>query len=156
VNKILTLTNTQTAARYYAQKLWQSETLYLLMRRNADVTPNAFALSDPHTRITWAETADWVDSVSSSLQDAGLSTGDRVSIWLPNRIEAIIVFLACSRNGYICNTSLHQNYTAAEIVTLLESIKSKAVFYQVGYGADGQSADVVKARVSIHCVEFTD
>lgn len=149
MNKILTLTNTQTAARYYAQKLWQSETLYLLMRRNADVTPNAFALSDPHTRITWAETADWVDSVSSSLQDAGLSTGDRVSIWLPNRIEAIIVFLACSRNGYICNTSLHQNYTAAEIVTLLESIKSKAVFYQVGYGADGQSADVVKALTGV-------
>ncbi|MDA9987861.1 acyl--CoA ligase [Luminiphilus sp.] len=144
MNKILTLTDTQTAEQYYAEKLWQSETLYLLMRRNADVTPNAFALSDPHKRITWAATAQWVDSVAASLKDAGLSTGDRVSIWLPNRIEAIIVFLACSRNGYICNTSLHQNYTAAEIVTLLESIKSKAVFYQVGYGADAKSADVLK------------
>ena len=156
MNKLLTLTHTQTAAEYYAQNLWQADTLYLLMKRNAEVTPDAFALRDPYKRLSWAETADWVDSVASSLNEAGLNTGDRVSIWLPNRIEAVIVFLACSRNGYICNTSLHQNYTVAEIATLLESIKSKAVFYQLGYGSDDKSSDVVKAlgRVDSLCRIF--
>ena len=47
---------------------------------------------------------------------AGLKRGQRVSVWLPNRVEAVVVFLACSRNGYVCNPSLHQNYTVGEIV----------------------------------------
>ena len=27
--------------------------------------------------------------------------GERVSVWLPNRVETVVVTLACSRNGYI-------------------------------------------------------
>ena len=66
-------------------------------------------------------------------------------MWLPNRVEAAIVFLACSRNGYVCNPSLHQNYTVGEIVTLMERIQSAALFTQAGYGADANQVDVFEA-----------
>jgi acyl-CoA synthetase len=55
--------------------------------------------------------------------------------------------LACSRNGYVCCPSLHQNYTVAEIGLLLERSRASALIMQPGYGADARSADVV-ARAS--------
>ena len=68
-----------------------------------------------------------------------MKRGQRVSVWLPNRVEAVVVLLACSRNGYVCNPSLHQNYTVGEVVQLMERIQSAALFAQPGYGADAQT-----------------
>ena len=70
-------------------------------------------------------------------------------MWLPNRVEAVIVFLACSRNGYVCNPSLHQNYTVAEIVGLLERTNAAALFAQPGYGADAAAADIFAAAAEL-------
>ena len=55
------------------------------------------------------------------------------------------MFLACSRQGYVCNPSLHQNYTVAEIVELLTRIRAAALFAQPGYGADARTADIFAA-----------
>src|ERR687886_755716 len=74
--------------------------------------------------------------------EAGLKRGERVAVWLPNRVEAVAVFLACSRQGYVCNPSLHQNYTVAEIASLLTRTRAAALFAQPGYGADARTADI--------------
>ena len=71
-----------------------------------------------------------------------MKRGQRVSVWLPNRVEAVVVLLACSRNGYVCNPSLHQNYTVREIVQLMERIQSAALFAQPGYGADADATSL--------------
>ena len=56
-------------------------------------------------------------------------------------------FFACSRMGYVCNTSLHRDYTCKEIVALLERAGSAAFFAQPGYGADaGQARHLFHAR----------
>jgi acyl-CoA synthetase len=139
---LLTLHNPTEARRYYEAELWQRDTLYALLERNAKIRGKAWALRDPHTRLTWSETLDRVDSVASALHRAGLRRGDRVAVWLPNRVEATIVFIACSRNGYVCNPSLHQNFTVSQIVELLERIQARALFAQRGYGADAKAFDV--------------
>ena len=36
------------------------------------------------------------------------------------------MFLACSRQGYVCNPSLHRNYTVAEILELLTRTRAAA------------------------------
>ena len=51
-------------------------------------------------------------------------------------------FLACSRMGYVCNTSLHRDYTCKEIVALIERAGSAAFFAQPGYGADAAKHDI--------------
>jgi acyl-CoA synthetase len=66
-------------------------------------------------------------------------------VWLPNRVEAVAVLLACSRQGYVCNPSLHQNYTVAEIVELVTRTRAAALFAQPGYGADARTADIFAA-----------
>src|ERR1043166_2678248 len=76
--------------------------------------PDAFAWRDSRRRLTWAELLALVDAVAADLDAAGLKRGERVAVWLPNRVEAVAVQLACSRQGYVCNPSLHRNYTVAE------------------------------------------
>ena len=142
MSPILTLHDPQVARRYYADGYWREDTFYSLLRHHAQARPDAYALRDSRRRLTWRELLKWVESVAADLHAAGLKRGQRVSVWLPNRVESVVVLLACSRNGYVCNPSLHQNYTAGEILQLLERIQAAALFAQPGYGADAGKSDI--------------
>ena len=145
MNTILTLHDPQTAREYYARGVWRTDTMYTLLASHAKARPDAYALRDSKRRITWAQLLAWVDALATELHAAGLKRGQRVSVWLPNRAEGVVVFLACSRNGYVCNPSLHQNYAVRDIVKLVERIQSAVLFAQPGYGADADRADVFAA-----------
>jgi acyl-CoA synthetase len=147
-NTLLTLHDPAAARRYYAQGLWRDDTFYMLLQRHTRQRPDAYALRDATRRLTWNELLTAVDAVAADLDAAGVKRGERVAVWLPNRVEAAIVFLACSRNGYVCNPSLHQNYTVAEIVGLLERTNAAALFAQPGYGADARTADIFTAAAA--------
>ena len=146
---LLTLHDPANARRYYAAGLWRDETLYGLLERHAAERPDDFALRDGRTRLTWSALRRLVDAVAGDLHAAGLKRGERVAVWLPNRVEAVAVFLACSRQGYVCNPSLHQNYTVAEIVELLARTRAAALFAQPGYGADARTADIFAAAAEL-------
>ncbi|MGZ8231739.1 MAG: AMP-binding protein, partial [Burkholderiales bacterium] len=124
MSTILTLHDPQVARAYYAAGHWRNDTLYTLLRSHARDTPDAYALRDSRRRLTWSALLRWVDAVAADLHEAGVKRGQRVSVWLPNRVEGAIVFLACSRNGYVCNPSLHQNYLAADVVQLMERVQA--------------------------------
>jgi acyl-CoA synthetase len=152
MNTVLTLHDPQQARAYYADGAWQDQTLYTLLQSHSQARPGAWALRDSARRLTWAQLLEWTDAVAADLAAAGLRKGSRVSVWLPSRVESVIIFLACSRNGYICNSSLHQNYTVAEIARLIERIDCEAFFGQKGYGADamrGGVADEIRAVKSL-------
>ena len=149
MSTILTLHDPQTAREYYANGVWRGDTLYSLLLGHARTRPQAYALRDSTRRITWSQLAQWVDALASEMHGAGLKRGQRVSVWLPNRLEAAVVFLACSRNGYICNPSLHQNYTVNEITQLLDRIQTAVLFAQAGYGSDADRADVFAAAKAL-------
>jgi acyl-CoA synthetase len=142
MSHLLTLHDPARARENYLEGIWQTDTLYSLARRHATERGSAHAVRDGARRMTWSALVAWVDAVAADLHSAGLHRGDRVSIWLPNRLENVVIFLACSRNGYVCNPSLHQNYTVDEIVTLLSRIDCRALFVQPGWGADAASADI--------------
>jgi acyl-CoA synthetase len=148
-NTLLTLHDPAAARRYYADGLWREDTLYTLLQQHTRNRPEAYALRDATRRLTWNELLTSVDAVAADLDAAGLKRGERVAVWLPNRVEAVILFLACSRNGYVCNPSLHQNYTVAEIVGLLRRTNAAALFAEPGYGADAFSADIFSAAADL-------
>lgn len=149
MQNILTLHNPQNARDYYLSGIWQQETLYTLARRHSRERPTSCALRDADLRLTWREVIEWVDSVAESLHRQGLKPGDRVGIWLPNVAQASIIFLACSRNGYVCCPSLHQNYTVEEICTLLNRIQCRALFAMPGYGADADQHSIFDKMADI-------
>jgi acyl-CoA synthetase (AMP-forming)/AMP-acid ligase II len=148
-NTLLTLHDPEAARRYYAAGLWRTDTLYTLLREHAARRPDAFALRDGARRLTWSALLALVDAVAADLDGAGLKRGERVAVWLPSRVEAVAVLLASSRQGYVCNPSLHQNYTVAEIVALLARTRAAALFAQPGYGADARTADIFAAAAEL-------
>jgi acyl-CoA synthetase len=133
---LLTLHDPRSARRYYEAGVWRDDTFYTLVAGHAAARPDAFAARDSARRVTWRELLSWVDAVADSLAEAGLRSGERVGIWLSNRLEALVAFIACSRNGYVCNPSLHRNYTVDEITALLRHVDARAVFAEEGWGAD--------------------
>jgi len=153
VGTILTLHDPQIARAYYEAGHWRADTMYALAHRHAAARPGAWALRDSRRRLTWKELVQWADALAADLHGAGLRRGNRVSAWLSNRAEAVVVLLACSRNGYVCNPSLHQNYTVAEVLQLLERVGSSALFAQPGYGADSDRADIFPAASNLACMK---
>jgi acyl-CoA synthetase len=137
----LTLHHPAAARRYYAQGTWQDETFYALLAKHAAATPDAFALRDSRHRLTWRELLAWVDGVAADLVSLGLAGGDRVSMWLGNRVEAVVMLLACSRQGFACNPSLHRTYTCGEIVTLLNRLHAGVLVTEPGWGVDRAKVD---------------
>ena len=142
MSTILTLQEPQTAREYYREGLWQQHTLYSLLRDHASSRPAAFALRDAAHRLNWRDLLAWVDSVAEDLHLAGVRRGERVSMRVPSRVESVVTLLACSRNGYVCNPSMHQNYTTGEVLQLLERVQCRALVAQSGYGTDAGRRDI--------------
>ena len=142
MNALLTTLDFARAHEFYARGFWREETLYSVLAMWAQKTPDRVFLRDTTAALSYLDALKWVDAFAQELQAAGLRPGDRVSIWLPGRIETALIFIACSRMGYVCNTSLHRDYTSSEIIALLERAGSAAFIGQPGYGADASKHDV--------------
>lgn len=138
----LTLHHPADTARHYEQGLWRKDTFYSLLALHAAERPDAVALQDGRRSVSWSQLLPWVDGVANSLREFGLVGGDRVSIWMSNRIEAVVMFLACAREGFACNPSLHKTYTCAEIVDLLSTLSTRALLTEPGWGADRAQVDL--------------
>ena len=142
MTRLLTLHDPAQARHYYATGAWQGDTLYSLAAHWAETRGARPAVRDPYRQLDWATLKSEADAIAGTLHQAGLRTGDRVSVCTGSRTEAVAIFLACSRNGYVYTTSLHQNYTVGEICQLLERVSCRALFAQRGYGADGARIDL--------------
>lgn len=139
---LMTLHDPQLARDFYSRGLWQDVTLYGMAACHAITHPDRFAIQDCQHRLTWAQLVSWADSVAAALHSAGLQSGDRVAGWLPSRVECVVLFLACSRNGYVSMQALHQNHTVDEVFTLIERCDVRAFVGQPGYGADSDRKDI--------------
>jgi acyl-CoA synthetase len=139
---LLSLQDVAMARRFYEQGYWQDETMYGALRRWAQATPDAWFLRDSESRLTYRQALGWVDALAADMTASGIRAGQRVSIWLPSRAESVLILLACSRMGAVCNSSLHRDYTVADVVGLLKRADSAALFMQPGYGADADRYDV--------------
>lgn len=145
----LTLHDPRAARGYYERGLWREETFYDLLACHADARPGAPALRDGRRTLAWGELKRWVDGVARAFAEGGLAGGDRVSLWLSNRVEAVVAFLACARQGYACNPSLHKSYASAEIAGLLEALGTSVLVTERGWGADGGRTDPEALRGSV-------
>jgi len=149
MSPILTLHDPVRGMEHYRRGWWQPDTFHAILARNAAARPDRPALRDSARRLTWRELAAWVDRVALELEQAGLRPGDRVCVWLPNRVETVVLLLACSRNGYVCNPSLHQSYTVADVTKLAGRVQAAAFFGQQGFGADAAKHDVFAAMQAL-------
>lgn len=153
----LTIHHPASAKRYYERGLWRGDTFYSLLTQHAAQRPNAIALQDGRHKLSWAQLLQWVDGVAADLREYGLVGGDRVSIWMSNRAETVVMFLACAREGLACNPSLHKTHTCGEVAELLSSLSARALLTEPGWGADRTKIDfdAMLVRISSLKVVYT-
>jgi acyl-CoA synthetase len=137
---ILSLLDADLLADYYARGLWRRDTIYSIAAAHAARTPDRPALRDRHRALTWRETLRAADALAADLAARGLRPGQRVAFWMPDRIESVLVMLACSRMGYVSCPSPHRNHTVAEVQSMVERMRVAAFVYQPGFGADQRMA----------------
>lgn len=73
--------------------------LFLDMKARGD--PQGLAVADHRLRLSWSELQGRVSQLANLLQARGLRRGDRMAIYLPNRVEVVIALLACMKSGVI-------------------------------------------------------
>lgn len=132
----LTLHNPLHAQEYYRAGLWTRDTFYSLLAGHAAQHPEQKALRDGQMQLSWIALKARVDAFADDLAANGIGAGDRVSLWMSNRAEAVIAFLGCAREGVACNPSLHKSHTCGEVIDLLRELQAKALVTETGWGAD--------------------
>ena len=149
VNTLLTSLDTALARSYYAAGHWRSDTIYDLVRANAELNPGKTAILDRHRAITYAQIVEAADRLAADLDSLNLRQGARVAVWLPSRAETVVALLACSRQGYVCCPSLHRDHTVMEIRDLLVRQSASALIYERGYGANADRVDMLEQAKSV-------
>lgn len=137
---VLSLLNGRLLRDYYAQGLWHDETIYSIAAAHAARTPDRAAVRDRHRRISWAGLVAAADALAADLAARGAIPGQRITFWMPDRIEAVAILLAASRMGLVCSPSPHRNHTVAEVRAMVERLNAAAFLYQPGFGADARAA----------------
>ena len=154
-NTILTLLSKDRIEAHTASGHWRNETIYMEAAGHADRTPDAFAVRDGFRRLTYRQLVDAADRLAADLARRGVRPGERIAVWLPSRVETAVAMLACSRNGYVCCTSLHRDHTVAEVKALVERVRAVVLISQPGYGADADSQDIVEAVADLPYLRAT-
>lgn len=142
MTQILSLHSVAQTRAFYDAGIWRDETIYRLVRRHAETRPDAFAARDRYRRLSFASLMAAAEALASARCAQGVKPGDRVFIWLPERVEAIAVFLACMREGFVVCPSPHRSHTTAEILDLLVRTRAAALIYEAGHGADAERHDI--------------
>ncbi len=149
MNTILTRLSAELIEKYEAEGFWQGDTIYALVRRHAERTPQAFAVRDRFRRITYRELLAATDALAADLAGHGVRAGQRVGVWLPSRIESVVALLACSKSGAISSPSLHRDHTTGEVTELMQRTRCVAFIWQNGYGTDADKRDLIEALKAV-------
>jgi acyl-CoA synthetase len=149
MNTILTRLSAELIQQYEAAGFWRGDTIYGLVRWHAHRAPDSFAVRDRFRRITYRRLLEAADALAANLAGHGVLPGQRVSVWLPSRIESVVALLACSKSGAICCPSLHRDHTIGEVVELMQRTRCVALVWQNGYGADADKRDFIEALKTV-------
>lgn len=151
---LLTRLDATDLERFTAAGHWTGDTIYALVKAQAERRPDKVAIREGLRDVTYRELVTGADELAAALEAAGLTTGSRVAAWMPSRAECAVALLACSRNGFVCAPSLHKDHSVPEVVELLRRMGAAALIAQRGYGGGGHH-DVSEAAMALGSVKAT-
>ena len=91
--------------------------------------PDAIAIVESDTRLTYRDWADEIGRLAGGLSRLGVSEGDHCVAILSNRYETASLFWACQQLGAVF-TPFNWRATAAEIAFVLEDAEARIVVYE--------------------------
>ena len=112
--------------QYYPSLTYPDLTMYGMVRNTALKRPANIAYEFFGKTTTYAEFLKKIDRAASALAAAGIKSGDRVTICMPNTPQALQFFYALNKIGAVPNM-VHPLSGAGEIAFYLNHSASKAI-----------------------------
>ncbi|REE71393.1 cyclohexanecarboxylate-CoA ligase [Rhodococcus wratislaviensis] len=111
---------------------WRDQPIGHYLTRAASLFPDAVAVIDGDTRLTFADVDRDATTLAAALHSAGIGADDVVSFQLPNRAEAVIVYQAIMKLGAVANPIV-PIYRGRELRFILGQARTSAVFIPATY-----------------------
>ena len=114
----------------------------ILKKKSDKLAINFLSEKGFEENITWNELYEKVCKFSSYLKKLNLQKGDRVAAYVPNKIESIICFLACAKNGIIWS-SCSPDFGVQGVVDRFKQIEPKILITCDYYYYNGKKINIL-------------
>ncbi len=125
---------------FYDSKINYTENI--VKKRTSDVAINFLSESGFEEMISWKSLYEKVCKFSSYLKKLDLKKGDRVAAYVPNKIETVICFLACAKNGIIWS-SCSPDFGSQGVIERFKQIEPKILITSDHYFYNGKRIDIL-------------
>ena len=115
----------------------------ILKKKTSEVAINFLSEKGFEEEISWNQLYNKVCKFSSYLKSLGLKKGDRVVAYVPNKIESIISFLACAKNGIIWS-SCSPDFGTQGVVDRFKQINPSILITSDHYFYNGKKINILE------------
>jgi acetoacetyl-CoA synthetase len=115
----------------------------ILRKRNNEIAINFLSESGFEENISWKLLYEKVCKFSSYLKSLDLKKGDRVAAYVPNKIETVIGFLACAKNGIIWS-SCSPDFGTQGVIDRFKQIEPKILITSDYYFYNGKKINILE------------
>ena len=115
----------------------------LLSKRNNEIALNFFSESGIKKNIKWNELFKIVCKLSAYFKKIGLKEKERVAAYVPNTIEAVVSFLASSKNGLVWS-SCSPDFGTEGVIDRFNQIKPKVLITCDYYFYNGKKINIIE------------
>jgi acetoacetyl-CoA synthetase len=141
-NEIIKKDKTFNKTKFFPNsKLNYSENI--LKKKSNNIAINFLSESGFEENISWNLLYEKVCKFSCYLKSLGLKKGDRVAAYVPNKIETIICFLACAKNGIIWS-SCSPDFGEQGVVDRFKQIEPKVLITSDYYFYNGKKINILE------------
>ena len=114
----------------------------ILKKKTSEIAISFLSEKGFEEEISWSQLYDKVCKFSSYLKSIGLKKGDRVAAYVPNKIESIISFLACAKNGIIWS-SCSPDFGIQGVVDRFKQIEPSILITSDHYFYNGKKINIL-------------
>ena len=107
--------------------IWRNKTISDLLEVQVAQQPDKILVIDGHQKVTASQLYDMGRALAFSLKSMGLREGDVISFQLPNWYEALVIDMAASLLGLVCNPII-PIYREAEVTYILKDAGTRVFF----------------------------
>ncbi len=115
----------------------------ILKKRSSEIAISFLSEKGFEEEISWDQLYDKVCKFSNYLKSIGLKKGDRVAAYVPNKIESIISFLACAKNGIIWS-SCSPDFGTQGVVDRFKQIEPSILITSNHYFYNGKKINILE------------
>jgi acetoacetyl-CoA synthetase len=115
----------------------------ILKKKSSEVAISFLSEKGFEEEISWEQLYNKVCKFSNYLKSIGLKKGDRVAAYVPNKIESIISFLACAKNGVIWS-SCSPDFGTQGVVDRFKQIEPSILITSDHYFYNGKKINILE------------